>query len=309
MSGLQKHLLGIKQLTKVDILSIFEQAQIFKGVLSQPIKTVSALRGKTIASLFFESSTRTRCSFELAAKRLSADIINFVPSHSALQKGESLLDSVQNILHMQVDMLIVRHKQAGVPHLLAQQLQTNIINAGDGTHEHPTQALLDSFSILEKMGHLEGVRVLILGDILHSRVALSNILCLQKLGAEVRLCAPPTLIPPHVSTLGVSVFYDINKALRWCEVVNVLRLQLERQTRCYIPSLREYASHYGLSRARLAPLARYPLILHPGPVQRGVEIESEIVDDPASIVLQQVENGVAIRMAILYMLGRRPESA
>ena len=302
MSGLKEHLLGIKDLSTADILDIFTQTKAFKEVLARPIKKIPALRDKTIATLFFEPSTRTRLSFELAAKRLSADVINFTATHSAIQKGESLLDSVKNILHMHVDVVVVRHSQPGVPHLLAQHLPVHIINAGDGAHEHPTQALLDAFSIMERLGSIQGRRILILGDVLHSRVALSNILCLQKLGAEVMLCGPPTLIPPHVGTLGVSVCYHLEKALAWCEAVNVLRLQVERQTQIYIPSLREYTMHYGLNKQRIEGLRSPPLILHPGPMRRGIEIDSEVAESPNSIILDQVANGVAIRMAVLYML-------
>lgn len=304
MSSLKKHLLGIEDLSAAAISEVFSQAQAFKSVLARPIKKVPALRDKTIANVFFEASTRTRLSFELAAKRLSADVVNFTGSHSAIQKGESLLDSVQNILHMRVDMIVVRHGQPGVAHFLARHVHASVINAGDGTHEHPTQALLDAFSIMERLGDLKGRKVLILGDVLHSRVALSNILCLRKLGAKVTLCGPPTLMPPYIEGLGVDICYDLQEALKNCEVVNVLRLQLERQQQAYVPSLREYALHYGLTRARLSALGSpVPLIMHPGPMHRGVEIESELADDPSSIILQQVENGVAIRMAVLYMLG------
>ena len=303
MSTTLRHLLGIRDLSAEDIADIFKQAQAFKAILARPIKKVPALRDKTVANVFFEASTRTRLSFELAAKRLSADVINFTADYSAVQKGESLLDSIQNILHMRVDMVVVRHAQAGVAHFLAREVKASIINAGDGTHEHPTQALLDAFSIQERLGSLEGRRVLILGDVLHSRVALSNIFCLRKLGAEVMLCAPPTLLSPYVECLDVKVCYKLPEALAWCEVVNVLRLQLERQKRLHLPSLREYALHYGLSRMRLAACQKKPLIMHPGPMHRGVEIESSVADDPSSIILQQVENGVAIRMAVLYMIG------
>ena len=302
MSTALSHLLGIRDLSTEDIANIFNHAQAFKAVLDRPIKKVPALQEKTIANVFFEPSTRTRLSFELAAKRLSADVINFTTQYSAIQKGESLLDSVQNILHMRVDIIIVRHAQPGVPHFLARQVRASVVNAGDGTHEHPTQALLDAFSIQERLGTLEGRKVLILGDVMHSRVALSNILCLKKLGAEVMLCGPPTLLPPYVEQLGVEICYKLAEALAWCEVVNVLRLQLERQQGIYVPSLREYALYYGLSRSRLKACQHPPLILHPGPMNRGVEIDSEVAEDPSSIILQQVENGVAIRMAVLYML-------
>ena len=267
-----------------------------------------ALRDTTIANVFFEPSTRTKISFELAAKRLSADVVNFTASSSALQKGESLVDTIENILQMHVDMIVIRHKQPGVPHFLAQKVDTQIINAGDGTHEHPTQALLDAFSVVERLGSLKGCRVLLLGDVLHSRVARSNILCLQKLGAEVTLCGPATLIPPYVKELGVRLSYDLSAALTSCDVVNVLRLQTERQEQVYLPSVREYVLHYRLNKAHLVALKKQPIIMHPGPMNRGIEIESCVADDPASIILQQVENGVAIRMAVLYMLSSRAKS-
>ena len=299
----KRHLLSISSLSLAEVHALFEQTRAFKEVLNRRIKKVPSLRDRTIANIFFEPSTRTRLSFELAAKRLSADVLNFNASTSALKKGESLIDTVQNILHMRIDMVVVRHSEAGVPHLLAKHIDASIINAGDGCHEHPTQALLDSFSILEKLGSLSGKRVLILGDVLHSRVALSNIRCLKLLGAEVMLCAPPTLLPPQVEEFGLEVCHDLEDALAWCDVVNVLRLQLERQKEGALPSLREYSLQYGLSRARLNKLPSWPLILHPGPINRGIEIESEVADHPTSIILQQVENGVAIRMAVLFMLG------
>ena len=302
MSQQLRHLLGIRELSESVIADIFAQAKEFKGVLARPIKKVPALRDTTIANVFFEPSTRTKVSFELAAKRLSADVVNFVASSSALQKGESLVDTIQNILHMRVDVVVIRHSQPGVPHFLAKEVDAQVINAGDGTHEHPTQALLDTFSMIERLGPLKGCRVLLLGDVLHSRVARSNILCLQKLGAEVTLCGPATLIPPYVEELGVSLSYDLSEALRACDVVNVLRLQTERQEQIFLPSIREYVLHYRLNRSDLLALKNRPIVMHPGPMNRGIEIESSVADDPTSIILEQVENGVAIRMAVLYML-------
>ena len=303
MSQLGPHLLGIGALTESTIADIFKQAKEFKKVLDRPIKKVPSLRGKTVANVFFEPSTRTRLSFELAAKRLSADVVNFTSSSSALQKGESLVDTIQNILHMRVDVVVIRHRQPGVPYFLAQEVDAKVVNAGDGTHEHPTQALLDAFSMSEHLGSLKGCRVLLLGDVLHSRVARSNILCLQKLGAEVMLCGPSTLIPPYAEALGVSVSYNLQEALSSCDVVNVLRLQTERQEQVYLPSLQSYVLHYRLNRSHLSALKHRPLVMHPGPMNRGIEIEGAVADDPRSIILQQVENGVAIRMAVLYMLG------
>ena len=298
-----KHLLGIRQLSRRDIALIFDTATRFKDILARRVKTVPSLKDTTIANLFFENSTRTRLSFELAEKRLSADVVNFSPAASSLSKGESLLDTVRSILHMKVDILVVRHGSPGVPHFLSKKLGVKIVNAGDGSHEHPTQALLDAFSLQEKFAApLAGKKILILGDIIHSRVALSNMLCLKKCGAEVKVCAPETLIPQYVEQLGVCVETDLAKALSWCEAVNVLRVQLERQQNTYFPSLEEYALHYGLSRRLLDAIPHEIVILHPGPMNRGVEIDSDVADSSQSIVFRQVENGVAIRMAVLYLL-------
>ncbi len=298
------HLLGIKNLNRNDIEMVFAQADHFKEVLRRPIKKVPSLRDVTIANLFFENSTRTRISFELAEKRLSADTLNFSASSSSTKKGETLIDTVNNILAMKVDMVVMRHASPGSCVFLAKHISASIVNAGDGTHEHPTQALLDAYSIRERLGNVEGKNVLIIGDILHSRVALSNIYCLQKLGAKVKLCGPPTLIPRHITSLGVEVEYDIEKALQWCDVANILRIQLERQTVQYIPSLREYALYYGVNKKRLENLAKPIVIMHPGPINRGVEITSDVADGEHSIILDQVENGVAIRMAVLYLLNQ-----
>lgn len=297
-----KHLLGIKYLTEADIRLIFETTASFKEVINRPIKKVPSLRDVTVANLFFEDSTRTRISFELAEKRLSADIVNFSASSSSVKKGETLLDTVNNILSMKVDMLVMRHPAPGAHHFLSKHINANIINAGDGTHEHPTQALLDVFSMEEKVGDLAGKKVVIFGDILHSRVALSNIFCLTKLGAKVRVCGPPTLIPKYISSLGVSVSYDVWDSLKWCDIANVLRIQLERQDIKYFPSLREYSQYFGINKPLLDSLDKPILIMHPGPINRGVEITSEVADSPHSIILQQVENGVALRMAVLYLL-------
>lgn len=299
-----KHLLGIRDLTKEDIELIFSTADGFSSMLQGRIRKVPTLRDTTVANVFFENSTRTRISFELAEKRLSADIVNFSASSSSVKKGETLLDTVQNILAMKVDMVVMRHPAPGAHQFLAQHIEANIINAGDGTHEHPTQALLDAFSMRQRHEQLKGKRVVIIGDILHSRVALSNIFCLQKLGAEVAVCGPPTLIPIHLPQLGVQVFDHLDDALAWCDIANVLRIQLERQDIKFFPSLREYHNLYGLTKERLAKHDKDILIMHPGPINRGVEISSEVADDPAqSIILQQVENGVAVRMAVLYLLG------
>jgi aspartate carbamoyltransferase catalytic subunit len=300
-----KHVLGIKYLTEADIRLIFETAQSFKEVLNRPIKKVPSLRDVTVANLFFENSTRTRISFELAEKRLSADVVNFSASSSSVKKGETLLDTVNNILAMKVDMVVMRHPAPGAHHFLAQHIAANIINAGDGAHEHPTQALLDAFSMEERVGDLAGKKVCIFGDILHSRVALSNIFCLNKLGAKVRVCGPPTLIPKHISELGVEVSYDLRDSLRWCDIANVLRIQLERQESAYFSSLREYAQYYGINRTLLDRLDKPIVIMHPGPINRGVEITSDVADSEHSIILQQVENGVAIRMAVLYLLAAK----
>lgn len=300
-----RHVLGTKYLTPEDIRLILDTADQFKEVINRPIKKVPSLRDVTIANLFFENSTRTRMSFELAEKRLSADVINFSASASSVKKGETLLDTVNNILSMKVDMVVMRHPAPGAPVFLSRHINANIVNAGDGTHEHPTQALLDAYSIREKLGTLRNKKILIIGDIMHSRVALSNIFCLQKLGAKVRLCGPPTLIPRHIAELGVEVTHDLYTALAWCDVANILRIQLERQDIKYFPSLREYAQFFGVTRTILDKLDKPIVIMHPGPINRGVEIESDVADSDHSIILQQVENGVAIRMAVLYLLADR----
>jgi aspartate carbamoyltransferase catalytic subunit len=298
----QKHLLGIKDITKEDIELIFETADNFKDVINRPIKKVPSLRDITIANIFFENSTRTRLSFELAERRLSADVINFATSNSSVKKGETLLDTVNNILAMKVDMVVMRHASPGASHFLAKHISANIINAGDGTHEHPTQALLDTFSIREKLGEVAGKKIAIIGDILHSRVALSNIFALKKLGAKVMVCGPPTLLPKYIAQLGVEVEFDVKKALQWCDVANVLRIQLERQQIKYFPSLREYSLYFGINKRLLESLKKPVIIMHPGPINRGVEITSDVADSQHSIILDQVENGVAIRMAVLYLL-------
>ncbi len=300
-----KHLLGIKEITEADIQEIFETADQFLDVINRPIKKVPSLRDTTIVNLFFENSTRTRISFELAAKRLSADVLNFTASASSVSKGETLLDTVNNILAMKVDMVVMRHPAPGAPHFLSKHIDASIINAGDGTHEHPTQALLDAYSIRRRLGDLSGKKVAIFGDILHSRVALSNIYCLQKLGAYVRVCGPPTLIPKHIQTLGVSVSHSVVETLAWCDVANVLRIQLERQDIKLFPSIREYTQFFGIHKALIDNLDKPILILHPGPINRGVEIMSDVADSKNSIILEQVENGVAIRMAVLYLLAAR----
>ncbi len=300
-----KHLIGIKYITTEDIELIFHTADEFKEVINRPIKRVPTLRDVTIANIFFENSTRTRISFELAEKRMSADVINFSSSSSSVSKGETLLDTVNNILSMKVDMVVIRHPAAGVPVYLSTRVNANIINAGDGTHEHPTQALLDAYSLIEKLGPLSGKKIAIIGDILHSRVALSNIFCLNKLGARVRVCGPPTLIPKHISSLGVEVSHDVEATLKWCDAANVLRIQLERQEIPYLPSLREYAQYYGINAAMLDRIDKPIIIMHPGPINRGVELSSDAADSKQSIILQQVENGVAIRMAVLYLLANR----
>lgn len=298
----QKHLLGIKDLTRDDIELILETTTYFKEVINRPIKKVPSLRDTTIANVFFENSTRTRLSFELAQKRLSADTINFSAGNSSVKKGETLLDTVNNILAMKVDMIVMRHASPGAPHFLSRHINATIVNAGDGTHEHPTQALLDAFSIRERLGTLKGKKVAIIGDILHSRVALSNIFALQKLGAKVMVCGPPTLLPRYISHLQVEVEFDVFKALQWCDVANVLRIQLERQQIKYFPSLREYALYFGINRSMLDRLGKQILIMHPGPINRGVELTSDVADSAHSIILDQVENGVAVRMAVLYLL-------
>ena len=300
-----KHLLGIKYITEADIRLIFETADNFKEVINRPIKKVPSLRDVTVANLFFENSTRTRISFELAEKRLSADVVNFSASSSSVKKGETLLDTVNNILSMKVDMVVMRHPAPGAPHFLSKHIDANIINAGDGTHEHPTQALLDAYSMQEQIGDLAGKKIAIFGDILHSRVALSNIFCLQKLGAEVKVCGPPTLIPRYIADLGVGVEYDVRKTLQWCDVANILRIQLERQDIRYFPSLREYSQYFGINKALLDSLDKEIVIMHPGPINRGVEITSDVADSKHSIILTQVENGVAVRMAILYLLAAK----
>jgi aspartate carbamoyltransferase catalytic subunit len=284
-----KHLLGIKYINTDDINLIFKTAQNFKEVINRPIKKVPSLRDVTIANLFFENSTRTRISFELAEKRLSADTVNFSAASSSVKKGETLLDTVNNILSMKVDMVVMRHPAPGAHHFLAQHIDANIVNAGDGTHEHPTQALLDAFSMTEKVGNLKGKKVVIIGDVMHSRVALSNIYCLQKLGAKVMVCGPPTLIPKHIVSLGVLVEYDIDKALAWCDIANILRIQVERQDIKYIPSLREYSLYYGVNKDRLNRLDKEITVMHPGPINRGVEITSDVADSDHSLILQQVE--------------------
>ena len=296
------HLLGIKYITEKDIQLIFETADHFKEVINRPIKKVPSLRDITIANLFFENSTRTRLSFELAEKRLSADVINFSASQSSVTKGETLVDTVNNILSMKVDMVVMRHPNPGAGVFLSQHVKASIVNAGDGAHEHPTQALLDSYSIRERLGEVAGKKVVIVGDILHSRVALSNIFALHKQGAEVMVCGPKTLIPKYIHELGVKVETNLCKALNWCDVANMLRIQNERLDISYFPSTREYVQQYGLTKELLASLDKEIVIMHPGPINRGVEITSEVADSPQSIILQQVENGVAIRMAVIYLL-------
>ena len=296
------HLLGINDLTKSDIDLIFKTADSFKEVINRPIKKVPTLRDITIANLFFENSTRTKLSFELAEKRLSADIVNFTAGNSSLKKGETLVDTANNILSMKVDILVMRHPHSGAAKFLSEKTNTVIINAGDGTHEHPTQALLDCYSIKEKLGEVEGKKVVLIGDIKHSRVALSNVFALQKLGAKVMVCGPTTLIPKYIKDLGVEVSHDMEKALKWCDVANVLRIQLERQDIQYFPSIREYAQQFQVNKEILQNIKKPITILHPGPINRGVEITSEIADSDNSIILNQVENGVAVRMAIIYLL-------
>lgn len=299
------HLLGIKDLDREEIELIFSTADSFKEVINRPIKKVPSLRDITVANVFFENSTRTRLSFELAEKRLSADVINFSSSNSSVKKGETLLDTINNILAMKVDMVVMRHASPGAPHFLSRHIRANIINAGDGTHEHPTQALLDSYSIRGKLGGVEGKKVAIIGDILHSRVALSNIFALQKLGAEVMVCGPATLLPKYITELGVKVTLDLREALEWCDVANVLRIQLERQQVKYFPSLREYSLYYGIDKKLLDSLSKPITVMHPGPINRGVELNSDVADSDHAIILEQVENGVAIRMAVLYLLANR----
>ncbi|WP_027003155.1 aspartate carbamoyltransferase catalytic subunit [Hugenholtzia roseola] len=305
MSLSVSHLLGIKNLTLADIELIFSTADEFKDVINRPIKKVPSLRDITIANVFFENSTRTRISFELAQKRLSADVVNFSASGSSVKKGETLLDTVNNILAMKVDMIVMRHSSPGAPHFLARHTPTCIVNAGDGTHEHPTQALLDAYSIRQKYGEVAGKKVAIIGDIAHSRVALSNIFALQKLGAEVMVCAPATLIPTYMQELGVKVEHQVRKALLWCDVANVLRIQLERQEVKNIPSLREYSLYYGINKKLLESIDKEITIMHPGPINRGIELDSDVADSGQSIILDQVENGVAVRMAVLYLLAEK----
>ena len=303
-----EHLLGIKHLTKEDIYLIFETADHFKQVINRPIKKVPSLRDITIANLFFENSTRTKLSFEIAQKRLSADVINFSAGQSSLKKGETLIDTVNNILSMKVDMVVMRHPKPGAAEFLMQHVDAKIINAGDGAHEHPTQALLDTYSIREKLGHVEGKKVVIVGDILHSRVALSNIFALQLLGAKVKVCGPKSLIPKYIEELGVEVETNLKKALQWCDVANMLRVQNERMEVSYFPSKREYTQQYGVTKALLDELDKPIVIMHPGPINRGVEITSDVADSNQAIILDQVENGVAIRMAVTYLLASKIKS-
>ena len=299
------HLLGIKYLKLSDIDLIFKTADNFKRIINQPIKKVPSLRDISVANLFFEDSTRTKLSFELAEKRLSAEIINFSSSSSSVRKGETLLDTVNNILAMKVDIIVLRHPNPGASVFLSRNVKAKIVNAGDGTHEHPTQALLDAYSIREKFGVVKGKKIVIIGDIVHSRVALSNIYCLQKLGAEVKVCGPSSLMPKHINALGVSHFSNLNEALEWCDIANVLRIQLERQNVNYLPSIREYAMIYGINKDVLENLSKEIVIMHPGPINRGVELSSDVADSKHAIILDQVENGVAIRMAILYLLASK----
>ncbi len=297
-----KHLLGIKELQTSDIELFLKTAQNFKELINRPVKKVPALKDTTIVNLFFENSTRTRISFELAQKRLSADTINFAASSSSVAKGETLIDTAQNILAMKVDMVVMRHSASGAPHFLSNHVDAAIINAGDGTNEHPTQALLDAYSMQEKVGNLKGKKIAIIGDIMHSRVALSNIYCLQKLGAEVTIAGPPTLIPVFAKSLGVNVTYNVKEALAWCDVANILRIQLERQNMPLFSTLREYSLYYGINKQLLDSIKKEIVIMHPGPINRGVEIDSDVANSSASIILNQVENGVAVRMAVMYLL-------
>ena len=299
------HLLGVKFLNKNDLELIFETADNFKEIINRPIKKVPSLRDITIANLFFENSTRTKLSFELAEKRLSADVLNFSSTQSSVKKGESLIDTVNNILSMKVDMIVIRHSNPGAPHLLSKKVNATIINAGDGAHEHPTQALLDCYSMRQEIGDLNNKNILIVGDIIHSRVALSNIFALQLQGANVKVCGPHTLIPKYLKDFGVKVETDLDKALKWCDVANMLRLQNERMSESYFPSIREYKKYYGLTMDRLQNVNKDIVIMHPGPINRGVEITSEVADSNNSIILDQVENGVAIRMAVIYLLAKK----
>lgn len=302
------HLLGIKHLTAKDIGLIFETADHFKEVINRPIKKVPSLRDITIANIFFENSTRTKLSFELAQKRLSADVISFSAAQSSVKKGETLIDTVNNILSMKVDMVVMRHSSPGAAYFLSQHVGASIVNAGDGAHEHPTQALLDTYTIREKLGDVAGKKVVIVGDILHSRVALSNIYALKMLGADVKVCGPKTLMPKHIESLGVSVESDLRKALEWCDVANMLRVQNERMDINYFPSVREYSKQYGVNRTLLDSLSKEIVIMHPGPINRGVEITSDVADSKQSVILDQVENGVAIRMAVIYLLASKIKS-
>lgn len=299
---LSKDLLGIRNLSVEEIKLIFDTADKFKEVLNRPIKKVPSLRHLTIANVFFENSTRTKLSFELAQKRLSADVINFSSSVSSVKKGESLLDTINNILVMKVDMIVMRHPNPGAPHFVAKNIDASVVNAGDGTHEHPTQALLDSYTIREKLGKIKNKKIAIIGDIAHSRVAISNIYALQKLGAKVMLCGPSTLIPKYISSMGVQIENNIENALKWCDVANVLRIQLERQKDKFFPSLREYSLYYGINKKLLEKINKDIVIMHPGPINRGIELNSDVADSNNSIILDQVENGVAIRMAVMYLL-------
>ena len=303
MSALStNHLLGIQNITSQDIKLILDTADSFKEVINRPSNKVPSLRDVTIANVFFENSTRTKISFELAEKRLSADVVNFSSSSSSVKKGETLIDTVNNILAMKVDMVVMRHPAPGAHQFLARHIDANIINAGDGTHEHPTQALLDAYSLRTELGDLTDKKIVIVGDILHSRVALSNIYCLQKMGAKVRVCGPPTLLPKYIGSLGVEVSNDLRESLEWCDAANMLRIQLERQEDKYFPSLREYSTQYGVTLPMLKSLKKEIVLMHPGPINRGVEITSEVADSDQSIILNQVENGVAVRMAVLYLL-------
>ncbi len=307
MSLSVKHLLGIKDLQPQDIETIFRTADNFKEVLKRSIKKVPTLRDTTIVNLFYENSTRTRISFELAEKRLSADTINFTASGSSVSKGETLIDTAKNILAMKVDMVVMRHSASGAPHFFSKYIDAATINAGDGTNEHPTQALLDAYSMREQLGDLKNKKIAIIGDIMHSRVALSNIYCLQKLGAKVLVAGPPTLIPKHIKALGVDVTYHVQEALEWCDVANVLRIQLERQNMPLFSSLREYSLYYGINKKMLDSLQKKIIVMHPGPINRGVEINSDVADSEQSIILDQVENGVATRMAVLYLLAGKKD--
>ncbi len=298
----QKHLLGLEDLTREDILSILNSAQAFREVLDRPVKKVPALRNRTVVNLFYESSTRTRISFELAEKRLSADVVNFSSTMSSVSKGETLRDTVRNLEAMEIDMVVIRHGMSGAPHYLARHLRSAVVNAGDGTHEHPTQGLLDLFTIGERVGEFEGLNVTIIGDILHSRVARSNIWGLTKLGANVTVCGPATLLPREIESMGVERVTDLDAAIAGADVIMTLRIQFERMHGGYVPTVREYARSYGITRARLAKLSHSPVIMHPGPINRGVELEPEVADGPYSVILDQVRNGVAVRMAVLYLL-------